>query len=341
VEINEEFDEDGDWIEATYTFGNENIANQYRKMQYDAIQDVQDMLNGKKPIPYSVLPKAIREATNIINAGDTTQFYYRADGIYGYNTDNKNWVVRMNANGLGYSTDGGQTYSNAITHLGVVTEALIAGKIDANMIVIYGSEGYNQIQINGDRMKVWDRRDFEVYTEISKGRIHANKGALSITRDDAYTDSNGNRFGFYMENGIPKINFDVQRNQFMHSGVVTHTGQRYQMSGSDMVDGQTYNLETLHVVHKSKNIGVDFNMGLSGISSAYVLVELAEVGGGVVATHRKFVSDSDGYVWGRINHSLGVPNYTDGKGYYIRAGLESRTNNAYLQVFVSRVSMYG
>src|SRR5699024_8168405 len=119
VEINEEFDEDGDLIEATYTFGNENIANQYRKMQYDAIQDVQDMLNGKKPIPYSVLPKAIREATNIINAGDTTQFYYRADGIYGYNTDNKNWVVRMNANGLGYSTDGGQTYSNAITHLGV------------------------------------------------------------------------------------------------------------------------------------------------------------------------------------------------------------------------------
>src|SRR5699024_10932008 len=74
VEINEEFDEDGDLIEATYTFGNENIANQYRKMQYDAIQDVQDMLNGKKPIPYSVLPKAIREATNIINAGDTTQF---------------------------------------------------------------------------------------------------------------------------------------------------------------------------------------------------------------------------------------------------------------------------
>ena len=184
VEINEEFDEDGDLIEASYTFGNENIAAQYRKMQYDAIQDVKDMLNGKKPIPYSVLPKAIREATNIINAGDTTQFYYRADGIYGYNTENKNWVVRMNANGLGYSTDGGQNYGNAITHLGVVTEALTAGTIDANRITIKGSKGTNRIEIDGDKIKVWDSTKPDVYTEISKGRIHANRGALSVTGFD-------------------------------------------------------------------------------------------------------------------------------------------------------------
>ena len=184
VEINEEFDEDGDLIEASYTFGNENIAAQYRKMQYDAIQDVKDMLNGKKPIPYSVLPKAIREATNIINAGDTTQFYYRADGIYGYNTENKNWVVRMNANGLGYSTDGGQNYNNAITHLGVVTEALTAGTIDANRITIYGDRGTNRIEIDGDKIKVWDSTNPNVYTEMSKGRLHANNGALSVTGKD-------------------------------------------------------------------------------------------------------------------------------------------------------------
>ena len=180
VEINETFDEDGDLIEATYTFGNENIANQYRKMQYDAIQDVQDMLNGKKPIPYSVLPKAIREATNIINAGDTTQFYYRADGIYGYNTENKNWVVRMNANGLGYSTDGGQNYNNAITHLGVVTEALTAGTIDANRVTIYGDKQTKRVEINGDRIKVWDSSNPDKYTEISPARTYHKQGHVLI-----------------------------------------------------------------------------------------------------------------------------------------------------------------
>ena len=180
VEINETFDEDGDLIEATYTFGNENIANQYRKMQYDAIQDVQDMLNGKKPIPYSVLPKAIREATNIINAGDTTQFYYRADGIYGYNTDNKNWVVRMNANGLGYSTDGGQNYNNAITHLGVVTEALTAGTIDANRVTIYGDKQTKRVEINGDRIKVWDSSNPDKYTDITPNRTYHKQGHVLI-----------------------------------------------------------------------------------------------------------------------------------------------------------------
>lgn len=184
VEINEVFDEDGDLIEATYTFGNENIANQYRKMQYDAIQDVQDMLNGKKPIPYSVLPKAIREATNIINAGETSNFYYRRTGTYGYNTENELWVTRHNANGIGFSQDGGQTYSNAITHLGVVTEALTAGTIDANRITIYGDRGTNRIEIDGDKIKVWDSSDPEIYTEMTRGRLHVNKGAFTLRGHD-------------------------------------------------------------------------------------------------------------------------------------------------------------
>lgn len=184
VEINEQFDEDGELIEATYTFGNENIANQYRKMQYDAIQDISDIMLGKKPIPFSVLPKAVREATNVINAGYTTQFYYRDDGIYGYNTQNPLGVTRYNANGIGFSQDGGQTYENAMTYLGIVATAITAGTIDTNRVTIYGSEGYNRIEIDGDKIKVWDSRDSEVYTEMARGRFHSNKGAFSLTGFD-------------------------------------------------------------------------------------------------------------------------------------------------------------
>ena len=184
VEINEHFDEDGELIEATYTFGNENIANQYRKMQYDAIQDISDIMLGKKPIPFSVLPKAVREATNVINAGDTTQFYYRDDGIYGYNTQNPLGVTRYNANGIGFSQDGGQTYENAMTYLGIVATSITSGTIDANRVTIYGSEGYNRIEIDGDKIKVWDSRDPEVYTEMKRGSFHSNKGAFSLTGFD-------------------------------------------------------------------------------------------------------------------------------------------------------------
>ena len=184
VEINEQFDEDGELIEATYTFGNENIANQYRKMQYDAIQDISDIMLGKKPIPFSVLPKAVREATNVINAGDTTQFYYRDDGIYGYNTQNPLGVTRYNANGIGFSQDGGQTYENAMTYLGIVATAITAGTIDTNRVTIYGSEGYNRIEITGDKLKVWDSRDPDVYTEMKRDEFHAYKSRFKVTAVD-------------------------------------------------------------------------------------------------------------------------------------------------------------
>ena len=163
------------------TFGNENIANQYRKMQYDAIQDISDIMLGKKPIPFSVLPKAVREATNVINAGDTTQFYYRDDGIYGYNTENPLGVTRYNANGIGFSQDGGQTYENAMTYLGIVATAITSGTIDANRVTIYGDKQTKRVEINGDRIKVWDSSDPDKYTDITPQGAHFRNGHIRIS----------------------------------------------------------------------------------------------------------------------------------------------------------------
>lgn len=169
VEINEQFDEDGELIEATYTFGNENIANQYRKMQYDSVQDLRDLLLGKKPILYSVLPKAVREATNVINAGESSSFEYRRNGIYGFNTENPLGVTRYNANGIGFSRDGGQTYSNAMTYLGVVAESITAGDIFGVRISSQDQDGY--FLVNGSDA---------VFTNTNNGR------KVSISPDGLY-----------------------------------------------------------------------------------------------------------------------------------------------------------
>ena len=291
VEINEVFDEDGDLIEATYTFGNENIAAQYRKMQYDAIQDVQDMLNGKKPIPYSVLPKAIREATNIINAGDTTQFYYRADGIYGYNTENKNWVVRMNANGLGYSTDGGQNYNNAITHLGVVTEALTAGTIDANRITIYGAKGTNRIEIDGDKIKVWDSANPDRYTLLQAGKAVFSKN-ITILRED------GDPF---IQNGHALFEIPIITKPNMDDGV--EFGRRNYITANEHFSL----FEAGYTSHSGRWANFGLIPGLSSDSrstSAHieVTIEVANSPGGVnipPVTHRQLVyrdSSNEGFV---------------------------------------------
>ena len=277
VEINETFDQDGDLIEATYTFGNENIANQYRKMQYDAIQDVQDMLNGKKPIPYSVLPKAIREATNIINAGDTTQFYYRADGIYGYNTENPLGVTRYNANGIGFSQDGGQNYTTAMTYLGIVADAITAGTIDTNNITIYGDRGTNRIEITGDKIKVWDSTKPDVYTEISKGRIHANKGALSVSGFDTRE---------LIIDGIMRGQQVANIQRFNLESMVPYNGRDMLISSEDYhpcyVIWDTFKGRYLDLTGTAR-------LGSTGASEwRYVDIEITEVGSHkLVATLRK------------------------------------------------------
>src|SRR5699024_3359138 len=125
VEINEQFDEDGELIEATYTFGNENIANSYRNMQYESIQDLHDLMLGKRKLPYNVLPNAVREATAVINAGESSSFEYRRNGIYGFNTENPLGVTRYNANGIGSSQDVEQTFQNGLPDLGLIASAIM------------------------------------------------------------------------------------------------------------------------------------------------------------------------------------------------------------------------
>ena len=143
-----------------------------------------------------------------------------------------------------------------------------------------------------------------------------------------------------MQDGIPKLNMNAQRNQFMHSDVVGFTGQRYQMSGQNMSSGQTYNMETVYNTHDHKLMTVGFGSIVSGTASAYVLFEVVEIGGGVVASSRQYVQSGE-TVWGSVTVNVGVPDFSSPKAYYLRAGLETVYNATYLQVVINRVSMHG
>src|SRR5699024_8362463 len=122
------------------------------------------------------------------------------------------------------------------------------------------------------------------------------------------TDSEGKRYGLYVQDGKSNMDVDVQRNQFMHSGIVNFTGQSYQMRGDNMTDGITYACETIYSSHKSKYITIGFGMNISGIASRYVIVELREFGSGTQSsTHRAFVTEAGGTVWGEMTINMGVP----------------------------------
>lgn len=177
VEINEQFDEEGELIEATYTFGNENIANQYRKMQYDAIQDISDIMLGKKPIPYNVLPREMKQAVDIVLGDTDSVMDYRRDRMTGHNSKNEGNNITVNSSGLVLHHN--FEPMTAITHLGIVATAITAGTIDTNRVLIQGSEGH--FWIDGDKLKAVDYNDPDRYTEITPQGAHFRNGHARIS----------------------------------------------------------------------------------------------------------------------------------------------------------------
>lgn len=163
VEVNELFDEDEDLIDAQYSFGNENIASLYRDLQYDTQKDITDMLLGKKKIPPSVLPAAMKRAFEIITGDSDSVMEYRKDRLTGHHDKDAGNAVEMNVSGLVFIR-GGEPRA-AITYEGVVTEALTAGTIDTNRIKIVGAEGY--FYIDGDELFAASYDDINKWFKLS------------------------------------------------------------------------------------------------------------------------------------------------------------------------------
>lgn len=203
VEINELFDEDEDLIEATYSFGNENISQLYRKTQYEALMDVNDILRGKKPIPPSVLPKAFRRAFEVIRGDNDSVIDYRKDRLIGHHDKNAGNAVELNVSGLQFIRNGEPR--SAITYEGVVTEALTAGTIDTNRIKIVGSDGF--FYISGDEFFAGDSNDSDKYTLIKAGSATFSKNIEIIRYDGvSWTQDGSPRFGSPI---ITKQNMDI------------------------------------------------------------------------------------------------------------------------------------
>ncbi|MCM3180249.1 phage tail protein [Cytobacillus horneckiae] len=139
MEVDENFDWEGNRIEVHYTLGNESIASRYKTQQYDTLKDFQDILNGKKKIQTNWLPDAIQRASDIINGNQDSLFRYLPGEIIGINQTNPNGYMRFNTDGLGFSRDGGKTYRNAITYEGIAADAITTGTLNANIVKVSGA----------------------------------------------------------------------------------------------------------------------------------------------------------------------------------------------------------
>ena len=139
----------GNILGLNVTFGSPNIYKRYQSNLQSSIDRITDLLDSTQPIPYNVLPPAIKVVTDALKSALTELEF--TNGIIARDKMNPNYLVLFNSNGIGISRDGGSTFKEAITSEGFVLSAGAIGKLSANNIQI-GAEttfetGYDPSQV--------------------------------------------------------------------------------------------------------------------------------------------------------------------------------------------------
>ena len=324
-------------IACDVVFGSESIGKRYKANLSTVAKNMADLLAGKIQLPFDVLEGMAKDMLLKIQSVDSELVL--DNGIFAVDESNPNNILGLNSAGIYISTDGGVTAPTVISADGILANAITSGQILTHLVRVVGTEGL--FSIDGDVAKWTDANNTDIWTEIRPSGV-TTKGTFTNIRPDAYIDSNGKKFGYQMENGIPNLDMDMQRNQFMYPDVVSWSGQRYLFDTANMTANQMYTCETVYSSHNHKFMRVGVGLSILTSWAMTLKVEVVEFGSGnIVGTWRQFVPADGEVVWSNITLNLGVPDFDSPKSFYINAGTESDSSASTFGVLINRVSGNG
>ena len=256
INISEKFDVNGNLLSTQVTLSNKGIRDAYQSQISNTVKQLQDILEGRMKIPYNVLDDAVKLATEALQKAQTELLF--ENGIVAVSKNNPNLVVVLNSAGLGVSTDGGQTFENAITAFGVNTNLLTAGAIHTNNIQIIGTEAY--FFWDGNEFVSIDPNDQNKYVKITPGLIDIGGGGIRIRRKDG---------AYFIVDGIPQYDFTIKgmTPQFA-SPDVTIAARSCFTTSNEPEDFQAYLFR-----HQGRYLRVNVAMFTGGSGTAYMSVE--------------------------------------------------------------------
>ncbi len=228
INISEKFDVNGKLLSTQVTLSNKGIRDAYQSQLSNTVKQLQSILEGRMKIPYNVLDDAVKLATEALQKAQTELLF--ENGIVAVSKTNPNLLVLLNSAGLGISTDGGQTFENAITALGINTNLLTAGAIHTNHIQIIGTESY--FFWDGNEFMAMDPTDQQKYVKIKPGFIDISGGALRLRREDGYT---------VIQDGILRYQFSLSAHQpFLMGDEVRQVQYGFETSSHQLQNAQYY-----------------------------------------------------------------------------------------------------
>src|SRR5699024_7061265 len=177
-----------DWkgriVDLSVTFGDEKITKRHQAQLSTAAKDINDLIEGRKKLPYSVLPAAEQNAMRALQKARTELIFGESkngvQGIIAQETDDPNRLVWLNSAGWMISTDGGATSKVAATADRSVADVITAGVINTDQVAIHGGDGNSythlsgsEIEMRGTYKRTWrdDKTEHTVNTRLDKGHL--------------------------------------------------------------------------------------------------------------------------------------------------------------------------
>src|SRR5699024_2389752 len=135
----------GDVIDLNITFGSEKIAKRHQTNLTTAAKEINDLIAGRKKLPYSVLPAAEQAALKALNEARTEIIFGNAEnGVQGIIAQDKDYSIMLlwlYSDGWMISNDGVATSKEPAKADRIVADVIFTGSLNAVQVAIMGSDG--------------------------------------------------------------------------------------------------------------------------------------------------------------------------------------------------------
>lgn len=321
VEITEEFDINLNPIKTKVTLS--SYKKTFSKSMFDTVQKaLRQITNEDGIIKYNVLDEAVKLATEALRSAQTELDF--ENGIIARDKNNPNLLVLLNSNGIGISTDAGQTFRQAITSAGVSTDVLTAGQIHTNNIKIVGRD--NLFYWDGTALQAYSPNDLTKFVKLNSDGLYIAKGAMSIERPDGAKVIN---------NGLATWDFAVYPHEPPYKAADVKT---YEMAENKINTYYSYNTATFEYLdvnfysyrHTGRYLNMDINLGAAAGGQA----QFAVIDRDGTTKLYEFATQSglaDYDVVRKVRIDLGVPTFNL-RSFYIRMATGVHGIKAFLKI---------
>lgn len=185
--IKRTFNVEGLLTSMNVTFGGQSVSDAYSQSTNQAITDIQDLIKGRKQLPFPALDIVSQSMVSKIKA-TTSEVEYDANGQHFIEKSNPNHIMTLNSSGLLLSTDGGRTAETAMTAEGMTANAITAGTLNANLVTVTGGHKNrnvtiqnDELRLNGTYTRMWRGKEStaNVFTSMKDGYLRFRNNDLS------------------------------------------------------------------------------------------------------------------------------------------------------------------